>query len=46
MKDFIIFHLDDARDFRGGSRQCLYLAKELKEKGIENYIVSRKNYQE
>ncbi|MEF3279978.1 MAG: glycosyltransferase family 4 protein [Elusimicrobiota bacterium] len=41
--NIIVFHLDDAKDFRGGTRQCFYLAKELNEIGIENYIVLRKN---
>lgn len=43
MKNYIIFNLDDSKDFRGGSRQVLYLSKGLNEKNIENYIVTRKN---
>lgn len=43
MNKIIIFHLDDSKNLRGGERQVLYLAKELKELGYENYIVARKN---
>lgn len=39
----IVFHLDDSSNLRGGERQVLYLAKELLELGIENYIVGKKN---
>lgn len=41
--DKIIFHLDDSKNLRGGERQVLYLAEELKKKGIVNYIAAREN---
>lgn len=43
MNDIIVFHLDDSKNLRGGERQVIYLAEELKKLGVENYIVSRKN---
>ncbi len=42
-KNIIVFHLDDSKNLRGGERQVLYLAKELKELGVENYIAARNN---
>lgn len=41
--NIIIFHLDDSKNLRGGERQVLYLVEEIQKKGIENYIVARKN---
>ncbi|MBP7796571.1 MAG: glycosyltransferase family 4 protein [Elusimicrobiales bacterium] len=43
MTNLITFHLDDSKNLRGGERQVLYLAEELKKLGVENYIVTRKN---
>jgi glycosyltransferase involved in cell wall biosynthesis len=41
--NYVIFHLDDSKNLRGGERQLLYLSKELNKLEIKNYIVSRKN---
>ncbi len=41
-KRFLIFHLDDGRELRGGQRQLLYLVKELNKLGHINHIVCRK----
>lgn len=40
---YIVFHLDDSKNLRGGERQVLYLSKELNELKIKNYIVARSN---
>jgi len=42
-KKFLIFHLDDGKELRGGQRQLLYLVKELTKLGHTNYIVCRKD---
>ncbi len=39
----IIFHLDDSRNFRGGERQVIYLAREAQKLGEKNYIVARED---
>jgi len=41
-KRFLIFHLDDGKELRGGQRQLLYLVKELTKLGHLNRIVCRK----
>jgi glycosyltransferase involved in cell wall biosynthesis len=42
-KRFLIFHLDDGKELRGGQRQLIYLVKELNKLGHVNYIVCKKN---
>ncbi len=42
-KSFIIFHLDDGKELRGGQRQALYLAEELNNSRHRNIMVCRKN---
>lgn len=42
-KNFIIFHLDDGKELRGGQRQVLHLATELNKLGYRNIIACRKN---
>jgi len=41
--NYIIFHLDDSKNLRGGERQLLYLSEELNKLKIINYIVAKKN---
>ncbi len=40
-KRLTVFHLDDGKELRGGQRQLLYLAKELRELGHDNTVVCR-----
>ncbi|MFA6434798.1 MAG: glycosyltransferase family 4 protein [Elusimicrobiales bacterium] len=40
---FLVFHLDDGKELRGGQRQLMYLVKELDKRGHLNYVVCRKN---
>lgn len=42
-KRFLIFHLDDGKELRGGQRQLMYLVKELNKLGHINYVVCRKD---
>ena len=34
-----LFHIDAGREWRGGQRQVLFLAKELKKRGLPSYLV-------
>ena len=42
-ESFVIFHLDDGKELRGGQRQTLHLARELNNLGHKNFIVCRKH---
>lgn len=41
-ESFIVFHLDDGKELRGGQRQALHLARELNTLGHRNIIVCRR----
>ena len=40
---YTVFHLDDGKELRGGERQALRLAKELKRLGHRNIMVCRRD---